>query len=112
MKVVKLVVTVPKTHADKVRQALGRAGAGHLGKYSFCSFTLTGTGRFLPQKGAKPAIGKVGQLEKIIEERIEVTCYQGDLDKIIAAVKKVHPYEEPAIDVYPLLLQERRKSRL
>lgn len=103
-KVVKLVITVPESHADKVRQALGQVGAGHLGKYSFCSFTVTGTGRFLPEKGAKPTIGTLGKIEAVTEERIEVTCYQKDVDKIIAAVKKVHPYEEPAIDVYPLLL--------
>ena len=101
---VKLVVTVPKSHANQVRQALGNVGAGHLGKYSFCSFTVKGTGRFLPEKGANPAVGKVGTLKVVTEERIEVTCYEKDLEKIIASVKAAHPYEEPAIDVHPLLL--------
>ena len=102
-KFVKLVVTVPKSHADKVREALGQAGAGHLGKYSFCSFTITGTGRFLSEPGAQPASGKVGKLERVLEERIEVTYYKKALKKIIAVIKKVHPYKELAIDVYPLL---------
>lgn len=100
---VKFVVTVPQSHADKVREALGQAGAGHVGDYSHCSFSVKGTGRFLPLAGAHPSIGKVGKIEAVIEERIETVCYQKDLKKIITAVKKVHPYEEPAIDVYPLI---------
>ncbi|OQY68207.1 hypothetical protein B6D29_01100 [Microgenomates bacterium UTCPR1] len=100
---VKLVVYVPETHADIVREAMGKAGAGVIGNYQFCSFSVKGVGRYLPVAGAKPAIGKVGKLEEVAEERIEVTCERKDLKKIITAVKKVHPYEEVAYDVYPLL---------
>ncbi|HUV46811.1 MAG TPA: hypothetical protein VMW29_01625 [Candidatus Bathyarchaeia archaeon] len=101
--IVKLVVFVPETHADIVREALGKAGAGWVGHYNFCSFSVKGVGRFFPLKGAKPTIGKVGRLEAVEEERIETVCYKKDLDKIIKAVKKVHPYEEVAFDVYPLI---------
>ena len=99
---VKIVVAVPESHADIVREAMGKAGAGHIGKYSFCSFSSRGIGRFKPKKGARPAIGKVGELELVEEERIEVTCRRDVLNDVIAAIKRVHPYEEIALDIYPL----------
>ncbi len=98
----KLVVFVPLDHADKVREAIGLAGGGQLGKYAFCSFSTKGTGSFLPQEGAKPAIGEVGKLEQVEEERIEVTCTAEVLDAVITAIKGVHPYEEIAMDVWEL----------
>lgn len=98
----KLVVYVPLTHTDAVRKAMGEAGAGRLGKYAFCSFSSKGVGRFLPQEGAKPAIGEVGKFEEVEEERIEVTCHQDVLTNVVAAIKRVHPYEEIAMDVYQL----------
>ncbi len=101
---VKLVVFVPETHADMVRKAMGEAGAGVVGHYSFCSFSVKGTGRFKPEKGAHPAIGQIGKLEEVSEERIETVCEKKDLEKIIKAIKSVHPYEEIALDVYPLVL--------
>lgn len=100
---VKLVVFVPQTHADTVRNAMGKAGAGVIGNYKYCTFSVIGVGRFIPLKSAHPAVGKRGRLEKVVEERIETVCYKKDLNKIINAVKKVHPYEEVAIDIYPLL---------
>lgn len=109
-KTVKLVVYVLETHADAVRQALGEAGAGKVGDYSFISFSVKGTGRFLPLDGAHPTIGEVDKLEAVAEERIETVCYEKDLDEIIDAVKQVHPYEQVAIDVYPLLSDPHRQS--
>lgn len=102
--IVKLVVYVPLSHADKIRQAIGQAGAGKTGKYEFCSFSVKGIGRFKPLSGAKPFIGKVGKLKKVVEERIETICFKKDLDKVLKVLKKAHPYEKPAIDIYPLLL--------
>lgn len=104
-KLVKLVVFAPKSHAKSIRQALGKAGAGKMGRYAFASFSSHGVGRFLPLRGAKPALGKIGQLTLVAEERIETLCRKKDLAKVLAAVKKAHPYQEPAIDVYPLLEQ-------
>ena len=101
---VKLIVTVPSSHADVVREAMGKAGAGRVGNYEFCSFSTKGVGRFRPLEGAHPAIGSVGQLESVDEERIEVTCSSELVADVIAAIKSVHPYEEPAIDVYSLEL--------
>lgn len=99
---VKLVVFVPETHSEAVRQAMGEAGAGKIGDYSFCSFSVKGVGRFQPETGAHPAIGAIRKLESVAEERIEVVCEREKLDAVIEAIKKVHPYEEIALDVYPL----------
>jgi hypothetical protein len=101
---VKFGVGVPETHADAVRQALGEAGAGQVGDYKFCSFSVKGVGRFIPMSGAHPTVGEIGKLEEVTEEKIETVCYRKDLDKVIAAVKKVHPYEEIVFDIYPLVL--------
>lgn len=102
--VVKIVAFVPETHADIVREVMGKAGAGFIGNYKYCSFSVKGIGRFMPLKNAHPAIGQIGKLEEVVEERIETVCYKKDLEKIIKEIKKVHPYEEVAIDVYPLVL--------
>jgi hypothetical protein len=99
---IKLVVFVPESHANLVREAIGKAGAGRDGNYKYCSFSTKGIRRFIPTEGAHPAIGKVGKLEEVVEERIEVSCDKQDLDKIISAIKKVHPYEEVPIDIYSL----------
>jgi hypothetical protein len=98
----KVVVFVPVQDAEAVRQAAGRAGAGKLGNYSFCSFSSTGVGRFLPGDGAKPAIGEVGTVEEVSEERIEFTCAAESLAAVVAAIKSAHPYEEVALDIYQL----------
>ena len=98
----KIVVYVPLDHAEAVRQAIGEVGGGKLGKYSFCSFSVCGVGRFKPEEGARPHIGTVGQPEAVEEERIEVTCDRPLVDALVAAIKRVHPYEEVALDVYNL----------
>lgn len=98
----KIIVYTPMSHAQVVREEMGRAGAGRLGKYSFCSFSSKGIGRFLPEEGAYPAIGEVGKFEEVEEERIEVTCHQDVVGNVVAAIKRVHPYEEIAMDIYPL----------
>ena len=101
-KYVKIVVFVPESHADIVRDAMGKAKAGMLGKYSFCSFSSKGIGRFRPEQGANPHIGKIGKLEEVVEEKIEIRCPREKLQEVIEAIKKVHPYEEIAMDIYPL----------
>ena len=101
-KYVKLVVTVPETHADALREALGDADAGHIGNYSHCTFSTKGIGRFKPNERAKPHIGEKNVLEEVEEERIETICHTKELKAILKIIRQVHPYEEPAIDVYPL----------
>ena len=102
MKRYKIVVYVPETHAERLRAAMGDAGAGRIGDYTHCTFSLRGVGRFKPGPGAHPTIGEVGKLEEVAEERIETVCEAERLHSVLAAIKRVHPYEEPATDVYPL----------
>lgn len=99
---VKIVVFVPETHVDVVRNAMGQAGAGMIGNYSFCTFSSKGVGRFKPELGANPHVGKIGTLEEVIEERIETVCPREKIQDVIKAIKVVHPYDEVALDIYPL----------
>ena len=103
MENVKIVVFVPLTHTDIVRKAIGDSGAGGIGNYNYCSFSSKGIGRFTPLKGANPAIGIVNKAEEVEEERIETICPKDKAQEVIAAIKKVHPYEEVAFDIYPLV---------
>jgi dinuclear metal center YbgI/SA1388 family protein len=98
----KLVVFVPVESVAEVSNAVFAAGAGAIGNYSHCSFGAEGTGTFLPLKGAKPAVGKKGKLEKVPEVRFETVVPTGKLDEVVAALKKAHPYETPAFDVFRL----------
>jgi hypothetical protein len=106
MKKYKLVVYVPEDHADKLRDAMGNAGAGEIGNYKHCTFTTKGIGRFRPGEGSNPAIGGVGKLEEVAEDRIETVCNDETLRGVLKAIKEAHPYEEPATDVYPIELVE------
>ncbi len=99
---VKIVIFVPETHTDIVREAMGKAGAGKIGNYTHCTFSSKGVGRFKPEAGANPHIGEVGKYEEVIEERIETVCEREKLQEVIKAIKEVHPYDEIAMDVYPL----------
>jgi hypothetical protein len=100
---VKLVVFVPEENADDMRKALGEAGAGRIGEYSFCSYSIKGIGRFVPSDNANPHIGTAGRMEAVNEERIEVACEKDQAAEIVDVIKQVHPYEEVVIDIYPML---------
>lgn len=104
----KLVVFVPEGFEDKVRGAMGDAGAGWLGQYSHCTFTTGGEGSFKPLSGAQPFIGTPGKLEKVPELRVETIVPEYLLNQTIKRVLRVHPYEEVAYDVYPLENSEQR----
>lgn len=99
---VKLVVFVPVSHADAVRKAFGETGAGKIGNYDFCSFSLRGIGRYKGNEQSNPVIGQSGVLESVEEERIEVIVPRAILSQVIERVKSVHPYEEVTFDIYPL----------
>lgn len=91
---------VPETHAKKVRLAMGNADTGKTGNYTHCSFSVKGTGRFRPEKGAKPTIGKIGKTEEAKEERITMSCEKRLIKRVITAIKKAHSYEEAPVFVY------------
>ena len=103
MSLVKIVTFVPPANADDVRRALGEAGAGKIGNYSFCSYSVLGKGRFTPSVDAHPHIGMPGSAETVEEERIEVVCDRAHAKAVVDMVRAAHPYEEVAIDIYPLL---------
>jgi hypothetical protein len=98
----KLVVHVPLTHAEIVRNALGEVGAGKIGNYDFCSFSYKGTGRFRGNEKSNPVIGQPGKVEEVEEEVIEVVMEESILKVAIQKLKEVHPYEEIAYEVYKL----------
>ena len=99
---VKLVVFVPTSHADEIRTVLGEAEAGKIGNYDFCTFSSKGIGRFQGNESSNPAIGESMKFESVEEERIETVVPRDILDSVIEKVKKAHPYEEVALDIYPL----------
>lgn len=99
---IKLVVFVPVASLVAVREALFEYTLNQ-GNYSNCSFSSTGTGTFKPLQGATPNIGTVGNFESVGEERLELLVSKGNIAKLLRTLHKVHPYEEPAYDLYPLL---------
>ncbi|SDH48443.1 dinuclear metal center protein, YbgI/SA1388 family [Alteribacillus persepolensis] len=101
----KLVAFTPLSHVDQVRQALGDAGAGYIGDYSHCTFSAEGTGTFIPGEGTNPYLGKQGEMEFASEKRIETVVPENLLKRVVRALEKAHPYEEPAYDIYPLDLE-------
>lgn len=100
---VKVVTFVPTAEAEKVRMAMLNAGAGSIGNYDCCSYSIEGTGTFRADEGANPFVGKVGELHVEPEIRIETIVPKAKLSRVIREMITVHPYEEVAYDIYPLL---------
>ncbi|GAB3197003.1 Nif3-like dinuclear metal center hexameric protein [Nocardioides hungaricus] len=98
----KLTTYVPVADAAALRQALAGAGAGRIGDYDHASFSTPGTGRFRPLDGASPAIGTVGEVETVEEERVEVVLPRGRRAAVVQTLLDAHPYEEPAFDLAEL----------
>ena len=99
----KLVVFVPPESLDAVRDELFSAGAGRIGDYERCSWYAEGMGTFLGGEGSAPSVGEPGREERVPEVRLE-TVFPAELhEHVIAALRRAHPYEEPAFDVYELL---------
>ena len=98
----KWVIFVPGEAADAVRAAVFAAGAGQIGDYSQCSWSITGTGQFLPGHGADPAVGTIGTVERLPEDRVEVIAPAAARSPILTALRAAHPFEEPAFDVLSL----------
>jgi len=95
----KLTTYVPVADAPAMRAALAATGAGQLGDYDHASFSTPGSGRFRPLEGAQPAIGTVGEVETVAEERVEVVLPRSRRATVVGAMLAAHPYEEPAFDV-------------
>ncbi|KAK7192899.1 hypothetical protein DPSP01_005109 [Paraphaeosphaeria sporulosa] len=102
----KLVFFVPPAALSACKSAIFAAGAGSFpgkGGYTECAFTSKGIGQFRPGDGANPHIGTKGELEEVEEVRVESICLDRDVAvKAVDALKKAHPYEEPAYEVYKM----------
>jgi dinuclear metal center YbgI/SA1388 family protein len=98
----KLVTFAPPSETQRLLDALAAAGAGRIGAYERCGYLLTGTGTFRPLPGATPLIGSVGRVELVEETRVEMVVPRAARRDVLAALRAVHPYDEPAVDVYEL----------
>lgn len=103
MTIFKIITFVPIEDADKMRKAMGDAGAGVLGNYHHASFSTKGIGRFTPSEEAHPSIGEIGKPQEVEEERIEVICQEEKVKAVIKAIKSAHPYEEVPMEIYQLV---------
>ncbi|MGN8645503.1 Nif3-like dinuclear metal center hexameric protein [Gracilibacillus sp. HCP3S3_G5_1] len=98
----KFIVYVPQTHLSDLVEAIGNAGAGHIGNYSHCTFRSAGTGAFKPLEGTQPYLGTQGEIEEVNEYKLETIIKKSQLSVVLQAAKKAHPYEEMAYDLVPL----------
>ena len=103
---VKIIVTIPIQNVEEVRNAICEAGAGIIGNYTHCSMSTKCIGTFKPNDNANPYIGENNKMEFVEEEKLEVVCNVNNVKNIISKLREVHPYEEPAIDIIPLLDEE------
>lgn len=103
---VKIIVTIPIQNVEEVRNAICEAGAGIIGNYTHCSMSTKCIGTFKPNDNANPYIGENNKLEFVEEEKLEVVCDINNVKNVISKLREVHPYEEPAIDIIPLLDEE------
>lgn len=100
---VKIIVTIPIENVDEVRNAICEAGAGVIGNYTHCSMSTKCIGTFKPTDEANPYIGERNNLEFVEEEKLEVVCDVNKVKNVISKIREAHPYEEPAIDIVPLI---------
>src|SRR5204862_6428455 len=99
----KLVVFVPREALNAVRDAVFAAGAGRIGDYTRCSWYTQGTGTFLGGETTDPSVGEPGREERVAELRLETVFPEERQADVVEALRRAHPYEEPAFDVYALL---------
>ena len=98
----KLEIFIPETHLEALQRALQEADAGHIGKYDCCLSYSPVTGCWRPLEGSSPYLGSVGEISRESELKVEVTVRAERVDETIAAIRRVHPYEEPVINAIPL----------
>ena len=100
---VKIFVTIPPENVEEVRKAVCETGAGIIGDYTYCTSSTKSIGTFMPNDNANPYIGEKNKLEFVEEEKLEFVCDITQVRKVISKLRKIHPYEEPAIDIVPLI---------
>lgn len=103
---VKIFVTIPLENVAEVRESVCKAGAGVIGDYTYCTSSTKSVGTFKPNDNANPYIGEKNNLEFVEEETLEFVCSVDKVKTVISKLRQVHPYEEPAIDIVPLIDEE------
>lgn len=99
-------VSVPTENAEELRKAIFEAGAGVVGNYTHCTSNSITKGTFMPEDGANPYIGENDKFEVVEEVRIETVCDIKILKQVLKRLREVHPYEEPVINIIPLIDEE------
>ena len=106
IKKVKVIVTIPAENTEEVRDVICNEGAGIIGNYTYCTMTTKCIGTFKPSVEANPYIGEKNKIEFVDEDKLEVICDINIVKRVIKTIREVHPYEEPAIDIIPLVSEE------
>lgn len=99
----KICFFVPESHLEVVKEAMFAAGAGKIGDYDSCCWQVSGQGQFRPLQGSQPYLGQQGQVETVMEYKVEMVCDRQYMQAVIAAFRQAHPYEEPAFDIQTLV---------
>lgn len=103
IKKAKIITTIPVENVTAVRDAICKTGAGIIGNYTFCTMSTKCTGTFIPNENANPYIGENGKMEFVEEEKLEAVCEIEKVKAVVSALREAHPYEEPEVDIIPLL---------
>lgn len=106
IKRVKITVSIPPENVNEVRNAICEEGAGIIGNYTYCSMSSKCVGTFKPNNYANPYIGKNNKLEFVEEEKLEVICDVNVVKQVVSKLREIHPYEEPAISIVPLIEED------
>lgn len=106
VKKVKIIVTVPIENCEEIRNAICDEGAGIIGNYAYCTMSTKCLGTFKPLDNANPYIGEKNKLEFVQEEKLEARCDISIVKRVLKRLREVHPYEEPAIDIIPLIEED------
>ena len=96
----KMCYFVPESHLEATKNALFETGAGRIGDYDCCAWQCKGQGQFRPLDGSQPFLGQTGKVERVEEFRVELVCKDDLIQVALQALKKAHPYEEPAYEVF------------
>ncbi len=101
--VYKIFVTIPEAYTDELIEAMSHAGAGVVGNYTHCAFITKGFGNYLPSENAAPFIGSQNKMSREPEDKVEMICPKDRLVEVVKAIKEIHPYETPTIDVLDIM---------
>src|SRR5260221_14121283 len=106
----KIAVFVPIAKTDELTFAMAAAGAGMIGNYTVCSYRTMGTGTFLGNRSSKPFAGNKNKFEMVEEVRLEMICDEEYLNDVIDCIYEIHPYDEPAHEIYPVMVRDKKPN--